>query len=31
MISELNEKSTEEEIYTSMAIPATMYLGMPPD
>ncbi|KAI0253238.1 cytochrome P450 [Lactifluus subvellereus] len=27
MISELNEKSTEEEIYTSMAIPATMYLG----
>ncbi|KAH9973229.1 cytochrome P450 [Lactifluus volemus] len=27
MISELNEQSTEEEIFTSMAIPATMYLG----
>ncbi|KAI0299840.1 cytochrome P450 [Russula brevipes] len=27
MISELNEKSSEEERYTSMVIPATMYLG----
>jgi len=27
MISELNEKSSEEEIFTSMAIPATMYIG----
>ncbi|KAI0297570.1 cytochrome P450 [Multifurca ochricompacta] len=26
MISELNDKSSEEEIFTSMAIPATMYL-----
>ncbi|KAI0275201.1 cytochrome P450 [Gloeopeniophorella convolvens] len=27
MISELTEKSSEEEVFTSQAIPATMYLG----
>ena len=28
MIGELDEKSSEEERFTSMAIPATMYLGV---
>jgi hypothetical protein len=30
MIAELNEKSTEEDIFTSVVIPATMFLGMLP-